>query len=145
TRCRAVPRRRPAEAYPSRRPRPCRAPPISTGNAQTYQGRRSPWRASMLLLQPSFLLSFTLEPFSGAAAGSAAGRRLPGAHECTHEFVLYQRRDRIHVEAFAGQELPRIFDAVNARGLNIDRIETGLRQPLYVIRFFERARDAADP
>ena len=71
--------------------------------------------------------------------------RLSGAHERAHEFALDERRDRVHVDALAGEELARVVDLVDARRLDADRLKSGGGELDVVVVFIERARDAARP
>ena len=79
--------------------------------------------------------------------GSAAGFRLwfHGADEGAHEFSIDLRGDRVHVDALAGEKFARVFDAIDARGLDVDGLEASRCELRAVIVFFERAGDAADP
>jgi hypothetical protein len=70
---------------------------------------------------------------------------LRGANKRADEFAFHQRRDCIYVDAFTREKLPRIVDAVDARGLNIDVIEARCAKLLHVVGFFKSASDAAHP
>ena len=58
---------------------------------------------------------------------------------------FHLRRDRVHVDAFAGEKLSRILDAVDAGRLNVDQVKPGVRELADVFVFFQRARDTAHP
>ena len=55
------------------------------------------------------------------------------------------RGDRIDIDALPSKELARVFDAVDARRLDVDVVEARLQRVSRGSPFFERAGDAADP
>src|SRR5439155_406093 len=59
--------------------------------------------------------------------------------------AVHLGRDRVGVEAGAGEQLARVLDTVDPGGLDVDRLEAGLRELLPVLVLAERAGDAADP
>src|ERR1700752_614155 len=91
---------------------------------------------------------------SGVAAGcrTASRRlfrrglsRLFRSNERAHEFAVDERRDRIHVDALAGEGFTRVVDLVDARRFDADRLEPGNGKLQTVVVLFERAGDAAGP
>ena len=52
-------------------------------------------------------------------------RRLARADEAAKEAVVHQGRDRVHVDAVAGEKLARVFHVVDAGGLDRDILEAG--------------------
>src|SRR5580658_5270506 len=66
--------------------------------------------------------------------------RFHGADESAHEFVLDQGRDGIHVDTFATQELARVLDAIDASGLDVDAVESGLSQLGRIFANLQRTR-----
>ncbi len=57
---------------------------------------------------------------------------------------MHLRRDLVHVDAFASQELPGILDAINAGRFDVDFIEAGAGQLGYILVFLQCSRDATD-
>src|SRR5262249_45358367 len=128
--------------------------PVASVFASSAIATLPPLRCSRMMPEPTTAASSSAVPSSSPVRRRArvmsnslarSNPRVFRAHKGAHELVFYERRDRVHIEALAGQELSRIFDAVNSGRFNVDRFEARFRQPLYVIRFFERPRDAADP
>ena len=83
-----------------------------------------------------------------ACSNQARSRRFwvcVAADERAEELAIHLRSDRVHVNAGLGQELPRIFDVVDARGLDGSILEACAGQLCDVVVFFESAGDAAHP
>src|SRR5947199_7188441 len=72
-------------------------------------------------------------------ATRSCGLRLRRAHKRAHEFSIHLRRERIHIQPFFGEELARVFHAVNARRLNLHLLETSGRELVAILVFFERS------
>src|SRR5579872_524091 len=68
-----------------------------------------------------------------------------GANEGTREFALDVRRNRVRINSRGRQELPRVFNAVNARRLDFNFRESRRAELRAKLRFLHRARNAADP
>ena len=85
--------------------------------------------------------------FSGAATGRAARRRgrLARTDKGADELAFHLSGQRIDIEALTREEGPRILDAVNPRGLDIDIVETGFGEFRHVIVIAQGTGDAAHP
>src|SRR5579859_1845678 len=93
-----------------------------------------------------------IKPFGrllAAARWSAASwllsGRLHGANECAQDFAVDLRSHGVDINAAIAEEFAGIFGAINASRLNLNLVETRLRQLAAVILLFERARHAAYP
>src|SRR3972149_11301909 len=73
------------------------------------------------------------------------GRRLARAHEGAHELPVHLGRNGVGVEARPLEELAGVLQAIDARGLDLDGLETHLGELGAVLLVLERARHAADP
>src|SRR5262245_48781242 len=62
------------------------------------------------------------------AAAFVRRARLHGADEGAHEFALHLRCERIHIDALSRQEFARVFDVVDPRRLDRDRIKASCPQ-----------------
>ena len=83
---------------------------------------------------------------SGAATGRAAGRcGFVRSNKSADKLVFHLSGQRIDVEAPTRQEGPRVFDAVNPRGLDIDIVKTGLGKFRHVFVIAQGTGDAAHP
>ncbi len=60
----------------------------------------------------------------GADCGELHGPGFAGAHESAHELAVQERRNSIYVNACLRQEFPRFFDAVDSRGLHLQRFKS---------------------
>src|SRR4051794_665498 len=80
-----------------------------------------------------------------AAAPVGLHRRLGGADEGADERPVDLRGQRIDVQAFPGQEGPRVLEAVLACRFDADPVEPGSGELGDVLIVAERAGDAADP
>src|SRR5438093_13462256 len=79
------------------------------------------------------------------APRSSAARRLRRADERAHELAVDLGRDGVGVDALVGEELARVFHAVDARRLDTDRLETGRGELVAILPLLEGAGHAADP
>src|SRR3989449_11511914 len=73
------------------------------------------------------------------APRSSAARRLRRADERAHELAVDLGRDGIGVDALVGEELARVFRAVDARRLDTDRLETGRGELVAILPLLEGA------
>src|SRR5580704_5875916 len=73
------------------------------------------------------------------------GARLHGAHEGAPDFAVDLGRDCVHVDVLAGKKFARVFDVIDAGGLDLDVFESGLLKFAAVVILFECACNAADP
>src|SRR5579871_100113 len=80
-----------------------------------------------------------------AARRAAAGLRFNGADEGAHEFAVDLRRDFVDVDALTGEKLAGVFDAIDARGFEIDLIESDGPELGAIFVLLERTGDATDP
>ena len=70
---------------------------------------------------------------------------LLGAHKRAHKLPVHERRDCFHFKARLGQEFARVLRAVDARGLDFDRLEAGGSELGAVLRLFQCSRNAPCP
>src|SRR5437867_9217064 len=70
---------------------------------------------------------------------------LLGAHKRAHKLPVHERRDGFHFKARLGQEFARVLRAVDARGLDFDRLEAGGSELGAVLRLFQCSRNAPCP
>src|SRR5271165_3021341 len=84
--------------------------------------------------------------FLGAATGRAAGRcGLARSNKGADKLVFHLSGQRIDVEAPSRQEGPRVFDAVNPGGLDIDIVKTGFGKFRHVFVIAQGTGNAAHP
>src|SRR6185437_4344009 len=85
--------------------------------------------------------------FGLLAAGrpAASALRLRCAYKRADEFSVDLRCEGIHVDALARQEFFRVFNAINARRLQIDLLESSRSQLRAILVLLQCSRDAAHP
>src|ERR671930_1727957 len=79
------------------------------------------------------------------ARRDALPRWPPRPDERAHELAVHRWRDRVGIEAGAGEELARVLDAIDPGRLDVDGLEARLRELLPVLTLVERPGHAADP
>jgi len=93
------------------------------------------------------------ESRNAVPTNSATARRITatltlcliGADESAEELFIHLGSDRIHINASLSKELTRIFDVIDAGGLDGSVYESCAFKFLKVFAFFKSAGDAADP
>src|SRR6266852_5714126 len=91
-----------------------------------------PARRSPMMPEPTTAASRKAVPSASLAARRSTaflgGKRLHGADESAHKFPFDLESEGVGIDTFAGEKLPGVREAVNAGGLDIDAVETRLRQ-----------------
>src|SRR6516164_1261952 len=142
-------------AIASDRTLPGRVPALCTSKRSPAACRSKPsaiWLRAELPVQrinTRFFIVLVLEEnlFLGAAAGRAARRYrwLVCTNKRADEFAFHLSGPRLDLEALARQKGPRVLQAVNPRGLDLDMLKTGLGEFGHIFFIAQSPGDAASP